>query len=132
MVQWIVIERTDHKAAEGFVPPIDRLRPPTNFLQHPGKCARALPAPPAINKRPPAAFMVREPLFDVIGCIAKDKRSPAFARGEGGNLLVLSPDKGAFPIVQNRQVDRAGDVILGEFRGAPYVDDRIEPNGVNI
>ena len=59
--------------------------------------------------------MVGELRLDVVSGVAKHERGTTFARGEGGDLFVFGPDKGAFCVAEHRQVDRAGDVVLGIF-----------------
>jgi len=58
--------------------------------------------------------------------IRADQRGADFLRIEGGDLLVDRTDAFAFGVVQHRQVDRTGDVILGEFALGTDVDNLVK------
>ena len=62
----------------------------------------------------------------MVGHVARDVGGADPARIELRGLDIDGPDFGPFGVAQHRQVDRAGDVILGELRGAAHVDDEIE------
>jgi hypothetical protein len=64
---------------------------------------------------------------DMARGIGRDHGAAQLAGVKGGNLLVDGADLRAFRVGQDRQVDRAGQVILGEFRGGAGVDQHVEP-----
>ncbi len=59
------------------------------------------------------------------GNVLGDQRTAEPAGLEGG-LLVQGADHDALFVVQHRQVDRAGNAILGEFRRAAGIDDLVK------
>ena len=58
--------------------------------------------------------------------ILGDQGRTDLARGKGADLFVNRAHLGPFGIIQNRQVDRAGDVILGVFGGGAHIDDVVK------
>ena len=51
----------------------------------------------------------------------------ADAVGAQPRLLDIDrPHLGALGVIEHRQVDRSGQVILGEFAGAAHIDDLVE------
>jgi hypothetical protein len=64
--------------------------------------------------------------LDVACHVARDQFRADLLRLERRDLLVQRPDLGALDVVQHRRGDRAGDVILREFRGRACVDNGIE------
>src|SRR5439155_574495 len=54
-----------------------------------------------------------------------ERRADAF-RLERGLLLVDGAHEGALLVVEHRRIERAGQVILREFRGTARVDDVVE------
>ena len=60
------------------------------------------------------------------GGIAEHQRRTELAGEERAFLLVDRAHPGAFLVVEHRQADGAGNVVLGEFRRAAHVDDGIK------
>ena len=57
--------------------------------------------------------------------VGGDERGAEALRLEGAALLVGRADERALLVVEHRAVDGAGQVVLGEFRRAPRVEDRV-------
>ncbi len=68
-----------------------------------------------------------EGLLDVARDVFRHQRRAALLRIEGRDLLVKGADRGALGVVEHRAVDRAGHVVLGEFRRRAHVYDLVKP-----
>lgn len=64
--------------------------------------------------------------------ILGDQSAANFARSKRVHLGVKRADLGALCIIQNWQIDRTGDVILGPFRRRTHVDNLVKTERVNL
>ena len=86
----------------------------------------ALAATPTVDQRHEAAWLVGELALQIAGDIAGDQRRADASGAEARVLHVDGPDLGPLGVVEHRQADRAGHMVLGELGGAAHVDDRVE------
>jgi len=70
--------------------------------------------------------MIAKLCLQMLRDVACDQRRADLARLERRHLLVQCADDDAFLIGQHRAIDRAGNVILGEFRRSAHVDDFVK------
>ena len=119
----------DDMAAIGLVAAFELAGIPADGAQYGGEGAAAVAAAPAVDQGPVVAGAVGQHRFQVAGDVAGDQGGAGFLRLEGGNLLVQGADARPFLVVQHRQVDGAGNVVLGEFGGRSGVDDLVEGKG---
>ena len=122
-----VLHLPQHQRAPGLPAPFQPRCPPADLRQDRRKGARPLPPAPAVDQRPPAAVMPRQRPRDVARDIGRRDGAADLAGLEGRDLLVDRADLGPLGVVQDGQVDRAGQVILGVFGWRTRVDDRVEP-----
>src|SRR6185437_2445689 len=99
---------------------------PAHLPQHVRERARAAAATPAVDERPPAARLPGEALLDRARDVARGDRRAEPLRLEGRLLLVDGADERALLVVEHRNVDRAGQVVLGELRGTARVENVVE------
>ena len=67
-----------------------------------------------------------EPLLDMVGGVAEHQRRAQLAGQERALLFIDGTDPRTLFVVQHRQADRAGDVILGIFRRAAHIDNGVK------
>ena len=120
------IEQIHHRPPESPVSTFKRLRPPADLAEDRRECARSHAPAPAIDKRAIAARPVEQVRLDIVPCAPRNQRSADLAGGERAHLLVERAHTRALLIVQHRQVDRAGNMVLGKLGGRAHVDDFIE------
>ena len=120
------LKRPDHQLAPGFVAALHKLHPPADLRQDRGEGPGPLPATPAIDQRPPSAGHFGQRVFQMPRGVSRHQRGADLAGEEGGLLLVDGADPRPLCIVEDGQVDRTRQVILGEFRRGTHVDHRVE------
>jgi hypothetical protein len=130
--QLLIVKIGMHQPPVALIAALDQASPPADLAQHPGETARALAAAPAIDQGPPAALMVAEAGFNIVGGIAKHQRRAQFARLKGAVLHIDGADFGPFFVVQNRQIDGAGDVVFGIFGRAAHIYDGVVAMGHQV
>ena len=59
--------------------------------------------------------------------VAADQCSADFFCVEGRDLRVERADARAFLVVERRKIDRAGNMIFGEFRLGTHIDHLVKP-----
>ena len=69
--------------------------------------------------------MIRQRGLQMVGDVVGDPGRAGAPREKFGALHEHRTDLGALGIVENRQVDRARDMVFGELCRATDVDDRI-------
>ena len=116
----------DHRAPVGFVAAVELRGVPADLMQHVGECAAAAAAAPAIDERAPAARAVVETLAQMPRDVGADQRGAGLLGLERGHLLVERADPRALVVVEYRAVDRARDMVLGEFAFRAHVDDLVK------
>ncbi|CUH40003.1 hypothetical protein JSE7799_02732 [Jannaschia seosinensis] len=125
-----IVEHGLHQPPIRLVAALQHADPPADLFEDRREGARSLAAPPAIDEGSPAAVAIRQRAFEMGGGIARDQRGADLAGEETVLPHVDRADAGAFRIRQDGQVDRTGQMILGEFGGGAHVDDLVEGQGV--
>ena len=120
------LQRGDHLAPPGAITALDQRRLPAHRSEHQSHGLRPHAAAPAIDQRFEVLGAVCQRRLQVPGDIARDQGRAHAPRLEGGDLGVVGADAGAFGVVQNGQVDGAGQVVLGKLGRGAHIDDDIE------
>ena len=110
------------EAAPGFVAAVEDAGPPADGAEDDGHGAGAHATAPAVDQGSPIAVAVGKFVFQVTGDPFADESGTA---ATGGELVVFvdGADFGAFLVVEDGEVDGAGDVVFLELDWSADVDD---------
>ncbi len=121
-----LVQGLHHQRPIGLVTARHHIDPPADLRKDRGEGIGPLPPAPAIDQRTPAAVLFGQRPLEMPRRIAGNQRRPQLARGEGADLLVDRAHPGALFVIQHRQADRAGQMILGPFRRRANIDDLVK------
>ena len=127
-----LVQRLHHKRAPRLVSARNRIHPPANLGQDRGKRPRPLPPAPAIDQGLPRPRLLGQRPLQMHRRVLGHQRRPHLARRERADLLVDRANLGPFRIIQNRQRNGPGDMIVRIFCRCADIDDVVKPKGKDI
>ena len=120
-----VMQGGGHRPAPGLIAALQPRNGPADLLHHRGHGGRALPPAPAIDQGLKPAVAVAQRPFQMRGDVARHQGRAQATGEEFRGLDVEGSHLGPLGVVQHRQVDRAGQVVLGELARTAHVDDGV-------
>ena len=99
---------------------------PADLRQHMRHRTAALSPAPAVDQRTPFLLHRRKMGVEMQADVARNQRRARSFGIEGRNLLVHGADARPFLVVQNRVIERAGDVVFSEFGRRADIDNVVK------
>jgi hypothetical protein len=115
-------EVLDEEMAPSLVAAVEHAGPPPDGAEDQGHRLRAQVASPTVEERGKGVGLLRESGVEVPVNVAGDQGRSESSRFVGIGS-VDETNSVAFLVVENRQIDRAGEMVLGEFGRRTHVDD---------